>query len=95
VLGHAFDSRGRLVVFDAGSYLHLNRRRPQLLDYVDAILATVEQPDFHELDPLPSRERFYKQHLDYQRWLRVVVSFEIRPARVITALIQEYDPRNP
>lgn len=39
---HTVDPDGRLIVFDAGSHLHLARRRPWLLDHVDAILATVE-----------------------------------------------------
>jgi hypothetical protein len=52
------DPDGRTVVFDAGSHLHLARRRPWLLDHIDVILATVARPDHREDDPRPGRERF-------------------------------------
>lgn len=88
------DPDGRVVVFDAGSHLHLARRRPWLLDHVDAILETVASPDHREEDPHhPGRERFYRQHIDLQRWLRVVVDFDETPAWVVTAAVQDNDPR--
>jgi hypothetical protein len=43
------DTDGRAVVFDAGSRLHLARRRPWLLDHVDTIMDTIARPDFHSL----------------------------------------------
>jgi hypothetical protein len=81
------------VVFDAGSHLHLALSRPRLLDHLDAILETVSQPDFQELDPQWGRERFYQRHFDSRRWLRVVVDFGEEPAWVVTALVQSHDPR--
>jgi hypothetical protein len=63
-----------------------------LLADVKAILAVVNRPDHRELDPRPDRERFYRQHLDQRRWLRVVVDFDEDPGRVVTAIIQRYDP---
>jgi hypothetical protein len=87
------DPDGRTIVFDRQSHLHLeDRSRHKLLAYVAAILATVSHPDHRELDPWPGRERFYKQHLDERRWMRVVVDFDEEPARVVTAMIQRYDP---
>jgi hypothetical protein len=47
---HTADPDGRLVVFDAGSHLHLARRRPWLLDHVDAILAAVEVASLRACD---------------------------------------------
>ncbi len=87
------DPDGRAVVFDAGSRLHLARRRPWLLDHIEAILGTISRPDFHALDPTADRERFYRQHLQPNRWLRVVVDFSEDPARVVTAVVQDNDPR--
>jgi hypothetical protein len=89
------DPDGRDVVFDAGSHLHLAQgRRSDLLDYVDDILHTVERPDFREEDPLPDRERFYRQDFVLSgRWLRVVVDFKAVPGWIVTALVQERDPR--
>ncbi len=89
---HTTDQDGRLVVFDAGSHLHLARRRPWLLDHVDVILETVARPDLHVLDPTPGRERFYRQHVEPSRWLRVVVDFNEEPAWVVTAVMQDNDP---
>jgi hypothetical protein len=90
----AKDPEGRVVVFDAGSHLHLARRRPWLLDHVDAIMATISDPDWRQQDLRPARERFYRQHLDLKRWLRVVVDFSETPAWVVTATVQRHDPRN-
>jgi hypothetical protein len=64
-----------------------------LLEHVDAIMATVSAPDLQRLDPWPGRERFYRQHLDLERWLRVVVDFNQDPGRVVTAIVQLNDPR--
>jgi len=74
------DPDGRLVVFDAGSRLHLSRRRPWLLDHIDVIMGAIARPDAHALDPVAGRERFYRQHVEPGRWLRVVVDFTTDPA---------------
>lgn len=87
------DPDGRLVVFDAGSSLHLARRRPWLLDHVEVILGAVARPDHRALDPIAGRERFYRQHIEPDRWLRVVVDFSEDPAWVVTAVVQDNDPR--
>jgi hypothetical protein len=86
------DPDGRVVVFDAGSQLHLALRRPWLLDHLDAIMATISAPDRREADPRPARERFYRQHLDLRRWMRVVVDFSEEPAWVVTVTIQNHSP---
>jgi hypothetical protein len=88
------DPDGREVVFDENSRSHLSVRRPNLLQYVDLILAVVSLPDHRTLDPEAGRERFYRQSiLDRERWLRVVVDFNEIPGRVVTVLVQTSDPR--
>ena len=87
------DPDGRAVVFDAGSYLHVARRRPALLEHLDAVLATIANPDFRALDPIPGRERYYRQHIDSRRWLRVVVDFDDDPGWIVTVAVQTNDPR--
>lgn len=90
----ATDFRGRRVVFDDRSRRHLHRRRPWLLDHLNAILATLEIPDHHTEDPYHAgRERFYRQDLAARRWLRVVVDFNDIPAWVVTVAVQTNDPR--
>jgi hypothetical protein len=88
------DPDGRLVVFDAGSHLHLARRRPWLLDDIDLILDTVAWPDLYALDPETDRERFYREHPFPDGWLRVVVDFSEEPAWIVTAVVQDNDPRD-
>lgn len=56
-------------------------------------MATISEPDWRQQDPRPARERFYRQHLDQKRWLRVVVDFSEEPAWVVTVVIQRNDPR--
>jgi len=86
------DPDGRRVVFDVASHLHVALRRPWLLDHLDAVMATVSEPDWRQPDPRPGRERFYRQHLDLKRWMRVVVDFGDEPAWVVTVTIQHHDP---
>jgi len=84
---------GRLVVFTERSWQHIKTMRPELLDELDAILATVARPDLREPDPLAGRERFYRRHLtDRVRWMRVVVDFNEDSAVVVTAFIQRKNP---
>jgi hypothetical protein len=88
------DPDGREVVYDERARAHLESRRPDLIDQAEAILGAVSLPDHREDDREPGRERFYRQNiLDPRRWLRVVVDYEESPARVVTALIQQHDPR--
>jgi hypothetical protein len=89
------DPEGRVVVFDAGSHLHLVRRmRDALLDHVEAILETVSSPSYREDDPIPGRERFYRQDfLQPGQWLRVVVDFNDVPGWIVTVFVQDQDPR--
>jgi hypothetical protein len=87
------DPDGRLVVFDTGSHLHMARRRPWLLDHIDVIMGAIARPDFRALDPTVNRERFYRQHVEPGRWLRVVVDYGEDPAWVVTAVVQDNDPR--
>jgi hypothetical protein len=88
------DLEGRDVVFDVGTREHLMNRRPELLDHIDAILDVVNLPDYREEDDKRAGHyRFYRQDLDPRRWLTVVVSFNERPAYVVTAWVQHADPR--
>lgn len=91
---HVRDPDGREVVFDAGAHLHLVRRgRGWLVDDIDVVLGAIERPDYRDEDPIPGRERFYRQDFpSHGQWLRVVVDFNERPAWLVTAL-QDNDPR--
>jgi hypothetical protein len=87
------DPDGRTVAFTRQSWQHIEFIRPELLDELDAIIATVAKPSSREPDPRPGRERFYRQHAtDRIRWIRVLVDFTTDPAVVVTAFIQRKDP---
>jgi hypothetical protein len=89
----ATDPNGRVVVFDERTVGHFQRRRPQMLRHLDAILDAISRPDLREEDVAPGRERFYRRDLEPGRWLRVVVDFNESPGFVVTAFVQHHDPR--
>jgi hypothetical protein len=60
---------------------------------MEVIMGTIARPDVHLLDSTGGRERFYRQHIEPNRWLRVVVDFTEEPAWVGTAVVQDNDPR--
>jgi hypothetical protein len=86
------DPDGRHVILDQRTIEHLQTRRPQMVDQIDAILQAVSRPDRREDDPVPGRERFYLEHIFDRRWLRVVVDFNESPAFVVTAFVQYNAP---
>jgi hypothetical protein len=87
------DPDGWRVAFTARTWRHIQSVRPELLNYVDAIISTVNQPDVREPEPRPGRERFYRRHVtDRIRWMRVVVDFNTDPAVIVTAFIQRKNP---
>jgi hypothetical protein len=87
------DPDGRAVILDERTIRHLRNRRPQMLGHLAAIVEVVSRPDLREDDPVPGRERFYRRDLDPGRWLRVVVDFNVSPAFVVTAFVQDNAPR--
>jgi hypothetical protein len=58
-----------------------------------AILNAIARPDVHEEDPAPGRERFFRRDLDPSRWLRVIVDFNGFPGFVVTAFVQDQEPK--
>jgi hypothetical protein len=65
--------------------LDASEGHPEIEPHLDAVLAAVSQPDYHEADVRPGRERFYKHDAGPISWLFVVVSFEREPAQIVTA----------
>jgi hypothetical protein len=55
-------------------------------------MSAVARPDIHALDSVSGRERFYRRHIDPNRWLRVVLDFNDEPGWIVTAVVQENDP---
>lgn len=59
---------------------------PELEPHLTAVLAVLSDPDHREMDPRPSRERFFKQGIGPSKWLMVVVDSAQEPSRIVTAL---------
>ena len=57
------------------------------------VLGTVAAPDHADVDPKhPDRRRYFARDVGPSGWLRVVVSYEQTPARIITAYPHRKDP---
>jgi hypothetical protein len=92
--GSVTDPDGREVVLPARIWENkISRDHPELIDYLEAVMETVAEPDHVEPDALPRRTRFYRRGSGPSRWLMVVVSYEQQPARIITALANRKDPK--
>jgi hypothetical protein len=66
---------------------------PELARYQEEVLETVSDPDHVEPDPRVERQRYYRRGLGPSRWLLVVVSYEQKPGRIVTALATRKDPK--
>ena len=94
VVARTTDPDGREVVYDERARRHIEGRRPDLSGQVDSIIGAVSLPDYREDDPVGGRERYYRRNILHpRRWLRVIVDLNESPARIVTVLIQQNDPR--
>jgi hypothetical protein len=79
----------RVVLFEDTWLRHIllpQQGHPELEPHLTAVLAVLPNPDHRELDPRPSRERFFKQGVGPSKWLMVVVGSAREPSRIVTAL---------
>ncbi|HEV7529014.1 MAG TPA: hypothetical protein VGO29_08970 [Solirubrobacteraceae bacterium] len=67
---------------------------PEVALYKDDALRAVSAPDHVAPDPgSADRKRFYLSGVGPSRWLLVVVSYEQKPARIISVFANRKDPR--
>jgi hypothetical protein len=93
-VGKVSDPQGRSVVLLERIWKEkIARDHPELADHLESVLETVRTPDHVEPDPREGRSRYYRRRVGPSSWLLVVVSFEQRPGRVITALASRKDPK--
>jgi len=94
VVARVVDAGGREVVLLATVWNEkIVRDHPEMAGHLDDLLETIAQPDHMEADPLADRTRYYRRNLGPSRWLVAVVSYEQKPARIITAFANRKDPR--
>jgi hypothetical protein len=59
------------------------------------VLRAVSKPDHMAPDvSFGTRTRYYARSVGPSRWLLVVVSYEQKPARIVTAFANRKDPRS-
>jgi hypothetical protein len=93
VLARVRDPLGREVILLARIWHDkILRGHNELTGHFDGVLAAVGDPDRSIPDPQPRRWRYYRRRVGPSRWVRVVVSYEQTPARIITAIPQRKDP---
>jgi hypothetical protein len=93
VIASTTDRDGRpVVLLDRIWNGKILRDHPEMRAHLDAVIATVHEPEHVTADPRDARLRYYRSHVGPSRWLLVVVSYEQEPARMITALATRKDP---
>lgn len=66
---------------------------PEMSPLANEVLGTVSKPDHAEPDPVrQDRRRFYSRGAGPSEWLMAVVSYEQKPARIVSAFANRKDP---
>ena len=89
------DPAGARVVLDGRVWDEkIVRDHPEVTSCKDDALRAVSAPDHVAPDPGSSdRKRFYLRGVGPSRWLLVVVSYEQKPARIISVFANRRDPK--
>jgi len=87
VVARTATPEGHEIVLTASRWDHIVEGHPEMVDHLDTILHTVLEPHHREPDPVPGRERMFRQG-GPERWMRVVIDVE----QIITAFAQTNDP---
>jgi hypothetical protein len=90
------DPAGETVVLDEIVWCEkIVRDHPEVALHRDEALRTVSEPDHVAADPsFAGRKRYYARDVGPSRWLLVVVSYEQRPARIISVFANRKDPKS-
>jgi len=66
---------------------------PEMLPFIEEVLRAVRDPEHTEPDPVqPNRSRCYLRGAGPSAWLAVIVSYEQKPARIVSAFANRKDP---
>lgn len=87
VVARATTPEGHSITLTAIRWTKIIEGHPEMVDYLDAILHTVPEPDHREADTIVGRERMFRRG-GPERWMRVVIDVE----QIITAFAQTNDP---
>ncbi|HTD58015.1 MAG TPA: hypothetical protein VK672_03895 [Solirubrobacteraceae bacterium] len=71
------------------------RDHPEIADHRADVLRAVSAPYHVASDPIfAQRKRYYARGVGPSRWLLVVVSYEQKPARIVSAFANRKDPKS-
>jgi hypothetical protein len=95
-IGETVDPESRRVVLlDPLWSGKIIRAHPEIEPHLIDVLRAVATRDHVAQDPaFATRKRFYGRGIGPSRWLRVVVSYEQTPARIVTAFANRKDTRS-
>ena len=95
-IGETRDPDGKRVVVVARLWQEkVLRDHPELGAHLGDVLRAISDPDHVAPDPsFDNRRHHYLRDIGPSRWLRVVLSYEQAPARLITAFPNRKDPRS-
>ncbi len=66
---------------------------PEMAPFIEEVLRAAQAPDHAEPDPVQrGRIRYYSRGVGPSAWLVVVVSYEQKPARIVSAFANRKDP---
>lgn len=83
----------RVVLLSRVWYDKVALDHPEMASLVDEVLRTAATPDHTEPDPVHcDRVRYYSRDVGPSAWLVVVVSYEQKPARIVSAFANRKDP---
>ncbi len=94
--GETTDPDGkRVVLLDAVWRKKIVRDHPEMSAHLAAVLRAVVAPDHAASDLVfAQRTRYYVRGAGPSQWLLVVVSYEQRPARIVSAFANRKDPKS-
>jgi hypothetical protein len=82
---------GRAVLLLTRGWNHIKMGHPELIDHLEAVMKTVEDPDHREPDVRVGRERFFRRG-GPEGWVRVVTELTGPFDKVVTAFPQSNRP---
>ena len=94
--GETTDPDGEpVVLLDAVWREKIARDHPEIAAHLSAVLQAVSTPDYVAGDPIfAERTRYYARGAGPSQWLMVVVSYEQRPVRIVSAFAKRKDPKS-
>jgi hypothetical protein len=79
------DPEGRRVVLTVSTWRHIVERHDDMRPFVTQVVDTVARPDDWVAGRRPIEQWFYRRDVGPSSWIKVVVHFEGREGRIVTA----------